>query len=202
MEIENKNNLIEISKTMSWILRHGINELGLKIDNKGRIPLTELLNVKQIKKLNGTESTIRNIVETNNKKRFNLEEVDGIWLIGANQGHSKDIGSKIDNNQLMKIITKPLDLCVHGTNLNVIEEIKKTGLKTMSRTHIHFASGFPSDKKVISGARNSANVFIEIDMKLAMDDGIIFYLSKNGVILCEGINGIIEPKYFKNIIYV
>jgi 2'-phosphotransferase len=52
-----------------------------------------------------------------------------------------------------------------------------------------------------SGARSNTNVFIEIDMGLAMTDGIVFYLSSNGVILSDGVNGVIEPKYFKNIIY-
>lgn len=202
MNIHKKNNSIEISKTISWILRHGINELGLFIDEKGRITLEQLLNIKQIKKLNATESIIRNIVDTNDKQRFNLEEVNGIWMIGANQGHSKDIGSKIDNTQLMELIIEPVELCIHGTYSNIIEEIKKYGLKIMSRTHIHFAIDYPSNDKIISGARKSANVFLELDMKLAMDDGIKFFLSKNGVILSDGICGTIEPKYFKNIVYL
>jgi hypothetical protein len=32
----------------------------------------------------------------------------------------------------------------------------------MSRTHVHFASGYPNNK-IISGARADADVFIEID---------------------------------------
>ncbi len=199
---ETKYNQVEISKTMSWILRHGLHELNLVPDNNGRIQLKDLLDVKEIKKFNVSEEIIRNIVDTNDKKRFNLEEINGIWMIGANQGHSKDIGSQIDNTKLMKLITEPYDLCIHGTNLNVIEEIIKNGLKIMSRTHIHFASGYPTNNNVISGARKTAKVFVEIDMKLAMENGIQFYLSKNGVILTDGINGIIEPKYFKNIVYL
>jgi 2'-phosphotransferase len=218
MEQQKNNSDKNISKTMSWILRHGLGQLGLKPDNLGRIPLETLLNLNQMKKLNVSEDLVRHIVETSDKKRFNLEQVDGIWLIGANQGlsephknfcetknfirgHSKDIGNKIDNSKLMELIIKPLDLCVHGTYKKNIEQIKATGLKTMSRTHIHMATGFPNDNKVVSGARNSANAFVLIDMEKAMNDGIKFYKSANGVILTEGIEGTLESKYFKQIIF-
>ena len=33
-----------------------------------------------------------------------------------------------------------------------------------------------------------------------MKDSIVFYVSENGVVLSEGINGIIDPKYFKKVI--
>lgn len=192
---------VKISKTMSWILRHGLDELNLKPDKLGRIPLSLLLDQDQMKELGVTRDLILEVVESNDKQRFRLDLIDGIEMIGANQGHSKEIGDKIDNEKLMTKITTPIDLCVHGTYSKVINQIKKTGLKTMSRTHIHFASGYPDNEKVISGARTNTNVFIELDMGKAMADGITFYLSSNGVILSDGIDGTIEPKYFKNIVY-
>lgn len=202
-----QEDITKVSKTMSWILRHGINELGLKIDELGRIPLQTLLvqkEIKELKELKGIgvdEAMIRKIVDTSDKKRFRLDEVNGILMIGANQGHSKEIGEKINTKKLMEKITEPVELCVHGTYKKFINSIKQSGLNKMSRTHIHMASGFPHDSQVISGARNSANVFILINMKKAMDDGIIFYRSANDVILTEGVNGILEPVYFKDIIY-
>jgi 2'-phosphotransferase len=71
----------------------------------------------------------------------------------------------------------------------------------MARTHIHMATGYPDDSSVISGARSSADVFIIIDMEKALSDGIEFYRSTNGVILSSGIDGVLEPKYFKDIVY-
>jgi 2'-phosphotransferase len=191
----------KISKTMSWVLRHGINELGLKIDEIGRIPLQTLLELKQIKQTGATEAIVREIVETSDKQRFRLDDINGIWMIGANQGHSKEIGDKINTSKLMEKITKPVELCVHGTYKKFIDSIKKTGLNKMARTHIHLATGYPDDSTVISGARNSANVFIVIDMEKALSDGIEFYRSANGVILTSGVNGVLEPKYFKDIVY-
>ena len=197
----NKYDNKKISQTMSWVLRHGIDQLGLKIDELGRIPLETLLELKEIRQLGANQAIITKIVDTSDKKRFRLDEVDGVWMIGANQGHSSSIGNKIDTSKLMEKIIEPIDLCVHGTYTKFINSIKETGLNKMSRTHIHFATGFPTDSNVISGARSSANVFIIIDMEKALSDGIEFFRSFNGVILTEGIDGILEPKYFKEIIY-
>lgn len=191
----------KISQSMSWVLRHGIDELGLKIDEIGRIPLQTLLELKQIKQTGATEAIVREIVETSDKQRFRLDDVNGKWMIGANQGHSKEIGDKINTSKLMEKITKPVELCVHGTYTKFINSIKKTGLNKMARTHIHLATRYPDDSTVISGARNSANVFIVIDIEKALSDGIEFYRSANGVILTSGVNGILEPKYFKDIVY-
>ena len=198
---DKKTDIKKVSKTMSWILRHGINELGLKIDELGRIPLQTLLEQKQIRQLGCDEELVRKIVDTSDKKRFRLDEVNGIWMIGANQGHSKEIGEQIDTNKLMEKITKPVELCIHGTYTKFIDSIKKYGLNKMSRTHIHMATGYPTDSQVISGARGSSEVFIVIDMEKALADGIEFYRSANGVILTSGVDGILEPKYFKDIIY-
>lgn len=199
--IHGVDNKKKISQTMSWILRHGIDELKLKIDDMGRIQLCTMCKLKEIKQLGANESIIREIVNESDKQRFRLDEVNGVWMIGANQGHSKEIGSKINTSKLMKKITEPIELCVHGTYKKFINEIKKSGLSRMSRTHIHLASGYPDDSTVISGARSSANVFIIIDMEKALMDGIEFYHSANGVILTEGVGGILESKYFLDIVY-
>jgi len=110
-------------------------------------------------------------------------------MVGANQGHNKDV--------LLEELKEPIDLCVHGTYNKFIDQITKEGLKTMSRKHIHFSIGYAYDDKVISGMRKSCDIFIEIDMKKAMEDGIKFYKSNNGVILTNGINNTLENKYFK-----
>jgi 2'-phosphotransferase len=62
------------------------------------------------------------------------------------------------------------------------------------------APGYPSDGQVISGMRGSCNLYIEIDMAKAMADGIKFYLSKNNVILSDGIAGTFDKvlKLYRN----
>ena len=69
----------------------------------------------------------------------------------------------------------------------------------MKRKHIHIAES--DDAK--SGKRLTCNVKILINMELAMNDGIKFYRSENGVILTEGDqNGLLLPKYFLDIINI
>lgn len=67
----------------------------------------------------------------------------------------------------------------------------------MKRNHIHFSKGLSRDKTVVSGIRQSAEIYIYIDWNLAIAGGIKFFRSVNGVILSPGNElGIIEPKYF------
>lgn len=69
----------------------------------------------------------------------------------------------------------------------------------MTRNHIHFAPGLPKEEGVISGMRGSCDIYIEIDLFNAMKDGIDFFISSNNVILTEGIDGVLPPKYFKKV---
>lgn len=69
----------------------------------------------------------------------------------------------------------------------------------MNRTHIHFTDSLPQDS-VKSGIRLNCQIYIYIDVKKAMNDGIKFYLSDNNVILSSGINGIMLPKYFLKVL--
>jgi 2'-phosphotransferase len=48
--------------------------------------------------------------------------------------------------------------------------------------------------------RSSCDVYIHIDLFEAIKDGINFYISSNNVILTEGIDGILPPKYFKKVV--
>jgi len=48
--------------------------------------------------------------------------------------------------------------------------------------------------------RKSSQIMIHIDVQKAIDDGLKFYLSTNGVVLSEGDeNGFIAPTYFKRV---
>ena len=48
--------------------------------------------------------------------------------------------------------------------------------------------------------RKSSQILIHIDVQKAIDHGLTFYLSTNGVILSEGDeNGFIAPKFFKRV---
>ncbi len=67
----------------------------------------------------------------------------------------------------------------------------------MGRQHIHMAGGRPGE--VLSGMRPSSAVVVTVDVGRARADGIRFFKSENGVILSDGKDGVIEPRYFKHV---
>lgn len=198
---------VEISKTLSWLLRHNLHKTTLKVEEDGYVKLDDVLKLPKFK--NVTVEQVTHIVNENDKQRFSLIERYHELYIRANQGHSTETGKLIKQSELLTEITESLPCtenaevttlpeCIHGTTLKAWALIKDSGLNRMNRTHIHFASG----QHAISGFRKSSEVLIYVNMKLAMADGIKFYLSDNGVILTEGVDGILDPKYFSLVVQV
>lgn len=176
----------EISKTLSWVLRHGAVEEGLTIEPSGYAPLDEVMQFLRRKGCkNIDEDKITHIVDNNDKKRFEIEERKHHKFIRATQGHSMKI---VNTEELLTKITDPSlhPIVVHGTFSKFWGLIKEGGLKRMTRNHIHFAPGMPKEEGVISGMRGTCDVIIEIDLVAAMKDGIEFFISTNNVILTEG----------------
>lgn len=91
-------------------------------------------------------------------------------------------------------------MVIHGTFSKFWGSIRAEGLKRMSRNHIHFAPGMPKEEGVVSGMRGSCDIIIVIDLPAAMRDGIDFYISSNNVILTEGEEGVLSPRYFKRVL--
>ncbi|XP_020250318.1 uncharacterized protein LOC109827712 [Asparagus officinalis] len=93
---------------------------------------------------------LKQAVRKDNKQRFSLLEENGELFIRANQGHSI---TTISSESLLKPILSAdeVPVCVHGTYKKNLESILQSGLKRMSRLHVHFSSGSPADGEVISG---------------------------------------------------
>lgn len=183
---------IALSKRLSYYLRHNLHNIPETLHD-GYVPVRVLLGKKEFQYI--TVDEVHHVVSNNNKNRFELTTRDGVLMIRARQGHSHSAGSVIDMTSVLEKITQPLSYCAHGTTKHAYEKIQTSGLSRMNRTHIHFASS----PYAISGFRTSSQVLIHIDMFKAMQDGIEFYRSSNGVILSEGMNGIISPMYIKNV---
>lgn len=183
---------VELSKALSKTLRHAAVQQGIPIDANGYCLVSDLLAHSRYQKLGATEESIRHVVETNTKKRFEYDSTN--TKLRARQGHSIEV-----DVELFALTAETLPLIVvHGTNFKAWETIKIQGLKRMGRLHIHMAAGLPGE--VISGMRSSASVLIYIDAPAALADGIAFYRSANGAILSDGRDGILEPKYFSKVL--
>ena len=195
LRAENGQSLRTLSHALSWALRHGAPELGLEMSADGFVRLSDLLECSH-SRFNGkwSEKDVRAVVETNDKQRFKLEsrsigEDSDVVYIRANQGHSIP---GIDPHLLLTPVP-PEELSsltiIHGTFQDKWEHyIQKQGLSRMSRNHIHFASGLPKDKQVISGMRKSCDVYIYLDGERCAKEGIVFFRSDNGVLLTAGVD--------------
>ncbi|XP_033612439.1 tRNA 2'-phosphotransferase 1 isoform X2 [Fukomys damarensis] len=168
---------VQLSKALSYTLRHGALKLGLPMGADGFVPLHSLLRLPQFHSFSAED--VQRVVDTNEKQRFTLKPGDPSAgpLIRANQGHSL----QVPDLELVPLETPQAlpRMLVHGTFWKHWPFILLKGLSCQGRTHIHLAPGLPGDPGVIS-------------------DGIPFFRSANGVILTPGdADGFLLPKYFK-----
>ncbi|XP_037636541.1 tRNA 2'-phosphotransferase 1 [Sebastes umbrosus] len=187
---------VRLSKSMSYALRHGANQMGLQMGTDGFMFVEELLAHPQFRSYSLED--VERVVATNDKQRFKLRPhpEDGRLQIRASQGHSV---------QVMDLELKPvLAGCpdcpaeaVHGSYLRNWTSIQQHGLSRMRRTHIHLAPGLPGEEGVISGMRKDCDLAVYIDVSKALADGIEFFWSDNSVLLTAGdAEGKLLPKYF------
>jgi putative RNA 2'-phosphotransferase len=137
----------ELSKFMSFALRHNPEEAGIEVDENGWTNISELCEAAREDHGNVTERDIEEVVENDSKGRY---ELDGN-RVRAVYGHSIDVN--IDK----KAETVPNTL-YHGTPENNISSIKKEGLKPMNRNEVHLTDNKESAKDV--GKRHSNNIRI------------------------------------------
>lgn len=175
----------EMSKYLSYILRHNPSDAGINLDSQGWVEVDELIKKVSQKGYKLTSETLKELVENNNKKRFAFSE-DGLY-IRANQGHS------IDVDLGYKDAEPPAEL-YHGTADRFIDTILKEGLKPMSRHAVHLSKD--ENTAIAVGKRHGNPSVILVDAKQMFADGCKFQVSDNGVWLTEQV----DPKYFKSIL--
>jgi len=190
---------IRISKSLSWLLRHGAEKAGLNIRQDGYAKVSDVLSNPMFRDVTFTH--LQDIVKRDQKSRYHLlfePQTSGsagadVWWIRANQGHSM---KTIELDLQPVISASEIPMAVHGTTRQAWQLIATQGLSKMTRNHIHLAQNVPGSG-VISGMRNSSQILIFVDVQKALDAGITFYLSANGVVLTEGnINGFLSPEFF------
>ncbi|KJE92577.1 tRNA phosphotransferase 1 [Capsaspora owczarzaki ATCC 30864] len=192
---------VQLSKLLSYILRHGAHKQGVPISPEGFVDVEVLLGFPDFRAY--TVADVRRAVTSSDKQRFALEEritddnpVARLY-IRANQGHTIEVEAL----ELSPITaSEDAPIVVHGTYDAAWDLIKSQGLSRMKRNHIHFAVGLPGASGVISGMRSDVTVLIYLDVARALADGIPFFRSSNNVILSPGLeNGSIPAKYFSQV---
>ncbi|XP_054647159.1 tRNA 2'-phosphotransferase 1 isoform X2 [Dunckerocampus dactyliophorus] len=195
-----KDRDVTLSKSMSYALRHGANQMGLCLRSDGFLFVEDLLAHPQF--CSYKLEDVERVVATNDKQRFKLcpHPEDGRLQIRANQGHSMQVMDLELKHVLAGSSDCPAE-AVHGSYMRNWTSIRQHGLSRMKRTHIHLASGLPDDDGVISGMRKDCDLAVFIDVPKALADGIEFFWSENRVLLTTGdAEGKLPPKYFSRAI--
>lgn len=166
----------DLSKFLSLLLRHQPERLNLTMDENGWVQVEELLQNLKADGKNVSYEDLKEVVETNNKQRFKLDEAEG--RIRANQGHSIQIDAELKTQT-------PPDILYHGTATKNLDAIKESGLKKMNRQHVHLSQDLETAKKV--GGRHGKPVILKVNCQDMLKAGHVFYLSENGVWLADDI---------------
>jgi len=168
-------NDFKISKFMSYVLRHDTK--GMPITNEGWMDLNDLLTLINERFSYKVElEDVKRIVSENNKQRFKIDGNN----IRASQGHSNKY---ITLNLSPKI---PPDYLYHGTKRSILVQIKKEGVKKMSRHHVHLSSDRRT-AEIVAKRWNEEILILIIDAKMMHREGYSFYLSDNGVWLTDSV---------------
>lgn len=171
------NHLSEISKFLSYVLRHRPDAIGITLDLEGWAKISALITAagKSGKQLD--KDLILAVVRTSDNKRFAISE-DGLF-IRALQGHST---SSVNINYVAKV---PPEFLYHGTATRFMESICKDGLLPGSRQYVHLSQD--PQTAVAVGQRYGKPVVLKIEALLMHKQGFTFFQAENGVWLTSSV---------------
>jgi putative RNA 2'-phosphotransferase len=169
--------LSEVSRFLSYVLRHHPDAIGITLDREGWVDIASLISaaVKAGKQLD--LERIQTVVATSDKKRFAISE-DGL-RIRAVQGHSTE---SVDIRYAER---KPPECLCHGTATRFLESICKEGLRPGSRQYVHLSQDTQTAAAV--GQRYGRPVVLKIKALLMYEQGFKFYQAENGVWLTSSV---------------
>lgn len=167
----------ELSREVSYALRHAPWEYELEMDEEGWVSIEQLLEAlhREEKWKNIYEADLSKMIEESEKKRHEIKN----GKIRAFYGHSVPM-------KILKEEKIPPDILYHGTARRFLESIRENGLLPLSRQYIHLSQDIETAEKVGKRHDNKPCILI-IDAKKAWDDGIKFYLGNERVWLAEKI---------------
>jgi putative RNA 2'-phosphotransferase len=168
-------------KYLALLLRHQPEKGNLTLDKQGYANTLDVLNA-----LNLDFSDLVELVYLDDKGRYEFN--DDKSKIRARQGHSLKLKVDIDFKKYI-----PRSVVYHGTGLQNVDQILKSGLKSMNRQYVHLSKDIETATKV--GTRKGTPIILKIDApKAYYEGGINFYMSENGVILAKEIPAIYITK--------
>ncbi|MEM6719809.1 MAG: RNA 2'-phosphotransferase [Bacteroidota bacterium] len=166
----------QISKFLSYVLRHNPDKLGITLDENGWTSVAILLEKINAEEYSLSMEELEQIVATNTKKRFSFN--DDNTKIRANQGHSVKVDLALQPKE-------PPNILYHGTVEKFLESIQSQGLIKGSRHHVHLSADKATATNV--GSRRGKPIILTVKSGEMHAQGHIFYESENGVWLTEAV---------------
>jgi putative RNA 2'-phosphotransferase len=170
-------NYTELSKEISYALRHAPWEYELEMDEEGWVSIEQLLYSlhRDEKWKYVSESDLNIMIEKSEKKRHEIYNSK----IKAHYGHS--LPMKIVKEEKM-----PPEVLYHGTAGKFLNLIKQEGLLPKSRQYVHLSQDIKTAYNV--GMRHDIKpCILKIDAKLAWKEDIKFYYGNEKVWLADEI---------------
>lgn len=166
----------DLSRTLSRVLRHSPETIGITLDEAGWTPIDKLMSALNRSGHKVDRVSLQAVVDTNDKKRFTISD-DG-RLIRAAQGHSVKVS-------LGHAPSVPPDVLFHGTASASLDSIFATGLAPRSRQQVHLSSSEDTALKV--GGRHGKALVLKVDCAGMVKDGHLFFQADNGVWLTDSV---------------
>lgn len=168
------SNFDQLSKFLSFVLRHKPDAIGLTLDPQGWASIAELIAKGNAAGTRFDQGDLLHVVETSEKKRFSLSD-DG-QRIRAAQGHSVTV-------ELGLSPTEPPNILYHGSAIRFVDSILSQGLKPQERQQVHLSADETTAHGV--GQRHGKPVIFKVDALRMHKDGFKFFLADNGVWLTD-----------------
>lgn len=167
-------NRIELSKFLSYVLRHKPDSIGLALDQQGWTSIDELVAKGNAAGTRFAHADLLDVVATSDKKRFSLSD-DG-KRIRAAQGHSVTVDLGLSPQA-------PPDVLYHGTATRFVDAILSEGLKPQARQQVHLSADEATARRV--GQRHGKPAIFRVKAGRMQENGFKFFIADNGVWLTD-----------------
>lgn len=170
-------NYTELSREISYALRHAPWEYELEMNEEGWVPVEQLLDAlhKDEKWKEVSESDLVLMIKKSEKKRYEIFN----GKIKAHYGHSISM-------RIVKEEKVPPEVLYHGTARRFLDSIRKKGLLPKGRQYVHLSQDVETAYSV--GMRHDIKpCILKIDVNQALKDGIRFYYGNDKVWLADEI---------------
>ncbi|AUZ48980.1 RNA 2'-phosphotransferase [Pseudomonas orientalis] len=167
----NSKQLNDVSKFLSYVLRHEPQTIGLQLDAEGWAEIDFLIAGAASKGHILDREFILAVVSSSDKKRFAISNDE--QYIRAVQGHST--GSV----NITHIEREPPGILYHGTATRFLESIRREGLVAGSRHHVHLSQDMATALAV--GQRYGTPAVLKIQALRMHQQGFKFFQAENEV---------------------